>query len=220
MLSWGEMTKHAYPLAAAETAVEITKSGAVSLRVKEVDAATSVLELAVDYEKAEVPARAYASDFCKIIKTQIEYVIVFGKLAPGTLKLRNKVEIAFQRHAFGHQLWNSTRPLETALREHYGTEAISISSFEDTDVVQSFRSNNAFMAGLGDEGLVDFYYIPPNEIEYVRRGRRQKVTLDPVLRIVMSAPLLLYFIEQIDATVKAEPGWEAIIKADLEKYRQ
>jgi hypothetical protein len=213
------MTKQPYPAAPPSTAVEITKSGPVSLRVREIDPANSVLELAVDYEKADIPARAYASDFCQVIKTQIEYVIVFGKLAPGTVKLRNKVEISFQRHAFGHQLWNSTRPLETALREHYTSDAISIRDFTDTDVVQSFRSNNAFMACLGEEGLVDFYYIPPNEIDYVRRGRRQKVTLDPVLRIVMSAPLLLYFIEQIDATVQAEPGWEATIKTDLEKYR-
>jgi hypothetical protein len=213
------MTKQSYPAVPPSTAVEITKSGPVSLRVREIDAATSVLELAVDYEKADIPVRAYASDFCQIIKTQIEFVIVFGKLAPGTVKLRNKVEISFQRYAFGHQLWSSSRGLETALREHWNTGAISLKDFADTDAVQSFRSNNAFMAGLGEEGLVDFYYIPPNEIDYVRRGRRQKVTLDPVLRIVMSIPLLLYFLEQIDAAVQAEPGWEDTIKSDLEKHQ-
>jgi hypothetical protein len=213
------MSKREY-LPAPSTAVEISTEGPVSLRVREVDTANSILEMAVDYEKAEIPSRAYAADFCQIIKTPIEHVIVFGKLAPGTMRLRNKVEISFPRHAFGHQLWMSTRQMQKAIAESHTSELVSLQSFEDTEVVQSFRSNNAFIAGVGEEGLVDFYYIPPNELDYVRRGKRRRVTLDPILRIVMSMPLLLRFVEQVDAMVTNEPGWEDIIKSDMERYRR
>jgi hypothetical protein len=196
--------------------VQLTHEGAVNLRVREIDGENSVLELGVDYEKAEIPSRAYAADYCQIIKTQTEYVIVFGKLAPGTKKLRNKVEISFQRYAFGHQLWASSRDLHKALHQSKYAQLLDLTGVEETDIVQSFRSNNAFMAGLGEEALVDFYYIPPNEIEYVRRGKRRKITLDPVLRVVMSVSLLGSFLNQIDGLVTGEPEWVAIIKSDLE----
>lgn len=208
------MSKSQY-LAVATDPVELTQDGPVSLRVREIDASTSLLELAVDYEKADIPARAYAADFCNIIKTQTEFAIVFGKLAPGTKKLRNKVEIAFQRHSFGHQMWASSRQLHEALKQSKNAYLLDLTDVEDSETVQSFRANNAFMAGLGEEALVDFYYIPPNEIDYVRRGKRRKVALDPVIRIVMSVSLLLNFVDKIDALVVADPEWLAIIKTDV-----
>jgi hypothetical protein len=207
------MAKHQFPVSTG--ALEVVREGAVRLRVTEASPTQSLLELAVDYEKAEVPARAYAADFCRVIKVDYEFVFVFGKLVPGKGRLRNKVEISFPRRAFGYQFWYSSRELQKSLSSELCSERLLDLKFDDTDTVQSFRANNAYMAWLGDEGLIDFYYIAPSEVHYARVGKRNKILLDPVLRIVMSSHILLQCLDEVDALMSADPDFVAKIEAEM-----
>jgi hypothetical protein len=209
------MAKHSFPVSTG--AIEVVREGPVRLRVTESNPTQSLIELAVDYEKADVPDRAYAADYCRVIKVDYEFVFVFGKLVPGKGRLRNKVEISFPHRAFGYQFWYTSRDLRKSLHDELKSEPGLNFEFEDTETVQSFRANNAFMAWLGDEGLVDFYYIAPSEVHYARAGKRNKILLDPVLRIVMSSHLLLRCLEHVDNLVSAEPGFAATIEAEMKE---
>jgi hypothetical protein len=195
--------------------IEMADDSPIRLRIRESTPTESIIELAIDFEKAPVPARAYSSDFVRIIKGEYEHALVFGKLNPGTHQLRNKVEISYPNRAFVNQLWSSTRDLLKTITKNLPvpTEHLEPQP-DDTDMVQSFRANNAFIATLGDDALVDFYYIPPSDIHYARFGKRNKVTLDPVLRIVLSTPLLARFLVQLDTAVKASPELSDILMLD------
>jgi hypothetical protein len=72
------------------------------------------------------------------------------------------------------------------------------------------------MAMLGEEAILDFYYIAPSEIHFVKAGQRNRVNLDPVIRISLPSPLVLEFLDKCDDLVSQMPEAQRIIKREEE----
>lgn len=170
--------------------------GPVTLRLFQADAEHSVLEMGIDYGKAEVPERSYYADYCEVREARLGYSLVFAKLIPGSRRLRTKVEVAFPAEMFRLQLWGGSREFHKTVQRLAGSaELPRVTNVEDTDKVQSFRSNNAFMGVWGEEALIDFYYLSPRDMHFVRMRQKADAFLEPVVRIVMGTGLMLEFLE-------------------------
>jgi hypothetical protein len=170
--------------------------GPVRLRFIEGEHGT-LLEIGVDYERAEVPDRRYYADYSNVIQARSGLSLVFGRLVPGESTLRTKVEISFPETLFLLQLWRSSRKFHEQLEKEFKAGRLpEIYKLQDTNIVQAFRANNVFMARMGDDAIMDFYYIAPPDIHFVRAGRRSDVHLEPIIRIAMPTALTLDFLEQ------------------------
>jgi hypothetical protein len=189
--------------------------GPVRVHVLDAGINKATIQIAVDYEKAEVPERAYYADYSEIVRARSGISLFFGKLIPGRAALRTKVEISFPREMFMRQFWAGSRDFHETLRLALAkTPVESVSGVSDTEKVQTFRSNNVFMAMLGEESLMDFYYIPPSDIHYVRTGRRNEVFLQAVIRISMATPILYDFLEQCRTLVEGDVSLQTILESE------
>jgi hypothetical protein len=70
------------------TATEQAQGGPVTVRYTESKANQGLVELWLDYEKAETPSRAYFSDYVDVVVGRADITLIFGRLIPGTKKLR------------------------------------------------------------------------------------------------------------------------------------
>jgi len=93
--------------------------GAVRLRVTQNSPVENTLSLRVEYDKAEVPARAYYADYCDVVQGRAGISLIFGKLKPGTSVLRNKVKIVFPEELFIRQFWKNSRELHKKMEDDY-----------------------------------------------------------------------------------------------------
>ena len=165
-------------------------------------------EIGIDYSKAEVPARSYYADYVDVQRARSGIGLVFGKLIPKTTQLRTEIEVGFPDDMFVRQIWGTSREIHKTLeqfREKFKLEPIG--EVKETDKVQTFRSNNAFMGMWSDEALIDFYYLSPRDLHYVKVGGKSRVDLEPVVRVVMYSGLLLEFLDKCSELVPAlEPS--------------
>jgi hypothetical protein len=79
-------------------------------------------------------------------------------------------------------------------------------------MVHTSRANNVFVALMGEEAICDFYYIAPSELQFVRMGRRHTVSLEPIIRISLPAPLVLEFLDRCEQVISQIPEAESILK--------
>lgn len=198
------------------TAVEPAQSGPVRIKIREPKEGQGLIELALDYSKAEVPTRAYFADYVQVFEGRADVTLIFGRLIPGTKQLRTQIEISFSRDSFVAQLWKSSRAMHASIRENKDTLPLPRIEAELSQVVHTSRANNVFMAILGEEAILDFYYIAPSDIHFVRLGHRSQVNLEPVIRISLPSPLLLEFLEECDALVSKMPETARIMKREEE----
>lgn len=174
----------------------ITSRGPVHIKLLGSEPDQQRLQMAVDYSKADTPARSYYADFCEVLESRGAVSLVFGKLVSGAAKLRNKVEISFPRKMFVEQLWKSSREFEkTVKRLAEDQEFFDIGKVDDTDTVQTFRSNNVFMAVGDEEAVLDFYLLSPGDVRLAIQGKRSEdITLEPVLRVLVETVLMRDFL--------------------------
>jgi hypothetical protein len=179
-------------------------SGPVHFRVIQDRGPQTIAELGVDYSKAEIPDRSYYADYVDVERARSGISILFGKLIPGTARLRTQVEIVFPDDMFLKQLWGTSRDLHKTLADIQGRLRMEpIGRAEETDKVQTFRANNVFMGTWGDEAVTDFYYLSPRDFFYVKAGSKSNVDLEPVLRVVMYPGLLLEFLDNAKKLIPA-----------------
>jgi hypothetical protein len=182
---------------AKEGTLEVSGKGPVRLRVTALSSTSSLLEIGVDYSLAPVPHLHYDADYCEVGQSRTGVVLMFGKLKSGTTELRTKVEIAFSIENFVKTVWLSSRAVHEAVRVlSEGKRLAPLSRTADTEKVQCFRANNVFMAVLSSEAVLDFYYISPGDIHLAQSKKRTEVALEPVIRVVVSTPLLYEFLEK------------------------
>lgn len=194
-------------------AASTESKGPVSVRVVRDTETEALLEISVNYEKADVPDRAYYADYVDVVQGRYGFSLFFGKLSYPQGTLRNKVEISIPLHSFVRQLWNGSREFHAALMKEYESkQLIPVILTSDTDKVQSFTSNNVFMSKLGDEATLDFYFIPPSEVNYFHRGHRTSVDLQPVIRIVVPTPVVLELLGKCDEHAKSVSNLDDILK--------
>jgi hypothetical protein len=187
--------------------------GPVRMRITHTGQETNIIELRVEYDKAEVPSRAYYADYSAVIKGRSGISLIFGKLKPGTSVLRTKVEVVFPVEMFIRQLWANSRDLYEKTRVEYEKRPLEpVEDLVDTDTVQAFRANNVMVVVMSEEALLDFYYIAPSEVHYVYTKRRTEVALDPVIRIVMSSSLLHEMLGECKAIAERIPDFERIME--------
>lgn len=179
-----------------EAPLEVSSTGPVRLRIVPVDATTALMEIGVNYAQAPVPLLNYDADYCDVVQGRTAITLIFGKLKAGSNQLRTKIEIAFSEEHFFRQLWGSTRELHDAIEKLSRRFAPNPVSAVETDKVQCLRANNVFMAVLGGEAVLDFYYISPGDIHLVRQKHKKEISLDPVVRVVVSTPVLLEFLDK------------------------
>jgi len=155
------------------------------------------MEVGIEYSKAQVPERSYYADYCEIERGRTGLSFFFGKLVPGTSKLRTKIEIAFPDEMVLKQLWYSSRNFHDTVRktaELFNLEPVE--QVEDTDKVQTFRANNVLMAAWGEEAVMDFYYLCPRDVHQAPKVARTEVDLEPIVRVVLSTALIFEFLEK------------------------
>ncbi|HLH20736.1 MAG TPA: hypothetical protein VKX45_26145 [Bryobacteraceae bacterium] len=190
-------------------------TGAVRLRVTQTGPKENTLALRVEYDKAEVPARAYYADYCDVIRGRSGISLIFGKLKPGTSVLRNKVEIVFPEDLFIRQLWKNSRELHAKLSEDFKEHPLDpVMDLKDTDTVQAFRANNVMMLGTKDDGVLDFYYIAPTEVHYAYAKKKTDIALDPVIRVVLSGGVLFEMLERCGKIVERLPNFDRIMEEE------
>lgn len=184
-------------LSVTPSSLQTSGSGPLTLRVVKVDAEQMLVQLGVDYSLAEVPERAYYADYCEVTKARVGFSLFFGKLVPGTDRLRTKIEVTYPTDMFVLQLWGTSRDVHIAIRSVAEQDKLSpVGRVEDTDKVQTFRANNVFMGSWGHEAVLDFYYVSPRDLYLLRIKPRWQATLEPVVRVVMATSLLFEFLEQ------------------------
>lgn len=189
--------------------------GAVRMRVTRTGPQENTIELRVEYDRAEVPSRAYYADYCEVIKGRWDVSLIFGKLKPGTSVLRNKVEIVYPEGLFARQLWKSSRSLHEKAKKEFELRPLPpITDLVDTDIVQAFRANNVMMLGAREEALMDFYHIAPTEVHYAYTKKKNEIALDPVIRIVLSTPLMFEFLEKCRTIIEQIPDFQRILEAE------
>jgi hypothetical protein len=189
--------------------------GPVRMRVTRTGPQENTIELRVEYDKAEVPSRAYYADFCDVIRGRAGVSLIFGKLKPGTSVLRNKVEIVFPEELFVRQLWKSSRGLHEKARMEFEKKPLQpIEDLTDTDLVQAFRANNVMMMGSTEESLFDFYHIAPTDVHYVFLKKKTEIPLDPVIRIVLATPLVFEFLEKCRIIAEQVPDFQRIMDSE------
>ena len=196
-------------------AVEPVQSGPVKIKITQSTEDHGMVEMWLDYEKAQVPDRAYFADYVDVMEGRADITLVFGRLTPSTPKLRSQIEISFSREAMVKQVWQSTRELH-ALLQKSEKQLPPVEGVQVSELVHTSRANNVFMAMMGEESIMDFYYIAPSEIHFVRLGRRDNVNLEPVIRISLPSPLVLEFLNKCGDVVAKIPRAEAIIKREEE----
>lgn len=191
------MSKRRMPL--PSQALAISGKGPVAVRVVQAgpEPTQALVEITVDYRNAETPNRAYFADYCDVQKGRFGYSLVFGKLIPGSSVLRTKIEITYPQEMFLRQLWATSRELHKTVRDLPLREnPTPVDSVQDTDKVQTFRSNNVFMGVWGEDSVLDFYYLSPKDMHEARTRQRADVSLEPVIRVVMDTALLYEFLEK------------------------
>jgi hypothetical protein len=203
-------------LTSRNVAIEPTGSGPVRIRITAGKDGQGLVEMWLDYEKADVPPRAYFADYVDVQTGRADVTLIFGRLVPGTKKLRTQVEISFSRDSFVAQLWKSSREFHEGLKKCPNFRLPLLEGVAYSDTVHTSRANNVFMAKLGEEAILDFYYIAPSEIHFVKMGRRDQVNLDPVIRISLPSPLVLEFLDKCDDLVSQMPEAQPIIKREEE----
>jgi hypothetical protein len=186
------MSKSLVPMAA----FDLSSQGPVRLRGYRTSNNTMALEMGVDYEKAEVPDRFYYADYCDVIRGRVGVNFIFGRLEPGGNRLRSQVEIAYPEDQFIRQLWKSSREIHETVRKQVGGKMPPPVNAESTDKTQTFRSNNVFMAVLGDEAVMDFYYVSPGDIHFAAVKKRKDIHLEPVIRIALNTAIMFEFFEK------------------------
>jgi hypothetical protein len=195
------------------TDIEPAQGGPVKIRFKENSDRSGFIELWLDYEKADTPARAYFADYVSVVKGRADVTLVFGRLISGSATLRSQVEISFPRHGFVSQLWKSTRDMHAGLKGDSSNRSLEpLEGVVSSEMVHTSRANNVFIALMGEEAVCDFYYIAPSELQFVRMGRRHTVTLEPIIRISLPAPLVLEFLDKCEVVVSQIPEAEAILR--------
>lgn len=193
------------------------QKGPVRLEIvrSQVELNTALVRFALDYSKAASPERAYYADYCEVVKARSGYSFFFGKLVPGSAQLRTKVEIAFPEDMFVQQLWRSSVPLRDVAKGLWEKAPLeSIGQVKETEKVQTFRANNVFVAMLGEESLMDFYYLAPSEIHFVRSGQRAQVHLEPVIRITLPSAMVHEFWEKCRVFIEKIPGVDDILNME------
>lgn len=179
-------------------AIVASGRGPVTVRVVQAgpNPAQALVELSVDYRKAEIPGRAYFADYCEVQKGRFGYTLIFGKLVSGKNALRTQIEIMFPQEMFVRQLWASSRELHKVVKQLHKDTGGPLDSVEGTDKVQTFRSNNVFMGVWGEDSVLDFYYLSPKDMHDLRTRQHTDVSLEPVIRVVLDTGLLDEFLEQ------------------------
>ncbi len=175
----------------------LPSKGAVQFRLLNTSGDVTTVEMGIDYNKAEVPERAYYADYSDIVKGRFGYTFIFGKLIPGKPKLRTKIEIAFPEEMFIRQLLASSREFSKTVKkiaEKLKTEPIG--EVEDTDKVQTFRSNNVFMGVWSDEAIMDFYYLSPKDMNMLTRNPQLQIEPEPIVRVAMGVGLIYEFLDK------------------------
>jgi hypothetical protein len=197
-------------------AIEPVQSGPVKIKITQSTEDHGMVEMWLDYEKAQVPSRAYFADYVDVIEGRADITLVFGRLKPGTSRLRSQVEISFARESMVTQVWQSARELHAVLQKGKKQELPPIEGLEPSELVHTSRANNVFMAVMGEEAILDFYYIAPSDIHFVKLGRRDNVNLEPVIRVSAPSPLVLEFLDKCGEVVAKIPKAEAIIRREEE----
>lgn len=181
-----------------------------AIMVRQVEGQAS-LEIGLNYEAMGVPDHSYYADYCDVQEARAGYSLFFGKLMPGMSKLRTKVEVAFPRALFHLQLWASSREFHELVSAEAGKIQLQpVENVEDTDKVQTFRSNFVFMGMWGEDSVMDFYYVSPRAMHYAKLNRPAQEGVEPVIRIAMGTALIFEFLEK--CKVFAESPASAILQ--------
>lgn len=176
--------------------IELSHQGPVRLRAFRSGSNSMSLELGIDYEKAEIPDRFYYADYCDVKRGRVGVNLIFGRLEPGGQQLRTQVEIAMPEDQFMRQLWRSSRDMHEIVRKRVAGQLPPSVEVLHTDKIQAFRANNVFMAMLGHEAVMDYYYISPGDIHFVAAKKRKDVHLEPVIRIALNTAIMFEFFEK------------------------
>ena len=201
-------------IVARGTDIEQSQAGPVKIRFTESKENEGFVELWLDYEKADTPTRAYFADYVSVVMGRADITLIFGRLIPGTERLRSQVEISFPHDGFVAQLWKSTRAMHQTLKAATHRQIKSLNKVDFSEIVHTSRANNVFIAIMGEEAILDFYYIAPSELQFVRMGRRHTVALEPVIRISLPEALVLEFLNCCEVVVSKIPEAQRILERE------
>jgi hypothetical protein len=70
------------------------------------------------------------------------------------------------------------------------------------------------MVGMGEDAVMDFYYIAPSEVHFAFTKKRTEIHLDPVIRIVLSGSLLFEVLDKGRGVAEQLPDFSHIMNEE------
>jgi hypothetical protein len=160
------------------------------------------------------PDKAMFADHVRVDQTRDGVRVLFGKLHPiDSNQCISAVEISFPQLAFYNQLYKSLSVPQPDGRTFLETVDGSLEGFScdrisrDLDPVAAYervvpiRANYASIAAHGDDAAIDFFHIDAPTLHAASQVADNGFAATPgfrgVIRIVVSLPLLVYFLGKI-----------------------
>jgi hypothetical protein len=191
----------------AKTA-QFNRSGNVHYRLEERPEG-GVVSMSVDFERAPVPDRSYVADYYEVHKVEDNFLMVFGKKEfPSESDLRNKIEIYFPFIPFVQQLWRSSRKMHTALQEAFASKdktAKPQGHIATKAITMTLSANNLLVVNSGGQCVMDFFLISAKDL-WLKTRKGDPLNLDAIVRVFVSEPLLLGFLDRCDVLAQEIRG--------------
>jgi hypothetical protein len=119
-------------------------------------------------------------------------------------KFRSRLELRYPEEQFRAHLWQNSRDFHEHLRVR------SVPAPEDlianpekvpSEKDHSVWVNIEFISQSGSEVQLDFFHMPPERVYMARQGQGG-LELDPVVRVLTTAPVVKHLLDQVDVIAK------------------
>jgi len=157
------------------------------------------LKIGIDFRYA-VPPGAYSYADATSLKRDRELataVLSFGRYDPIGSRLTDRIDVVMPEGALFFQFWNSSRAVEKTLDEQLDTMKLGPVNRQiksKTRPKATFYANVIFVTTGGGESCLDFYYLPVRDVNLARE-KQADISLEPIVRILLSPVILKYLFE-------------------------
>lgn len=175
--------------------------------------------MTVDLGNAPVPERKYLAETCEVRLDRGRVKLLFGQERIGKAELRSLLVIHLSPSAITRFL-DSLAQMSPSLE--LAAAAMGFTPDRGAPITEEPRQTVALGAGIllaamsNEEGCLDFFQASPFAMGSAVSSR--KLALDPVVRVDMSAPLLLFLIAELRRIAPQFPP-SLVSQVEMEKNK-
>jgi hypothetical protein len=161
----------------------------------------AALEIGLDLGNAPVPERRYTADIVSVKYSGESLKWMFGqeKIGGG---LRSLVIVCMTPEAISQFLATCTQ-FTPSLRQYVESQQLSrtklVSIDREPEQTVEMSANMVAAAHVGREACMDFYHASPRSFRDAMQSESTAIAIEPVVRILLSANLMLSALEEVEA---------------------